>query len=61
VRPDFVIEVRGDVLEEEDGPMLKHGLQGMHEQRIQLPAQARHRPDRGLLERRHRRFLDLAR
>ena len=59
VRPDFVIEVRRDVLTEEDGPMLKHGLQGMHEQRIQLPAQARHKPDQALLERRHRRFVEL--
>jgi putative restriction endonuclease len=59
VRPDYVIEVRSDVLNEEDGPMIKHGLQGMHEQRIQLPTRPRHQPDQGLLERRHRRFLEL--
>ena len=59
VRPDFVIEVRRDVLDENDGPMLKHGLQGMHEQRIQLPAHAKHRPDPKLLDRRHERFLEL--
>lgn len=28
VRPDFVVEVRVDILREEDGPMLRHGLQG---------------------------------
>jgi putative restriction endonuclease len=59
VRPDFVIEVRRDVLTEEDGPMLKHGLQGMHDQQIQVPKQAKHRPDQEFLERRHRRFLEL--
>ena len=30
VRPDLVIEVRPDVLEEEDGPMLIHGIQQFH-------------------------------
>src|SRR5262249_23227676 len=30
VRPDYVVEVRVDVLNEIDGPMLKHGLQGFH-------------------------------
>jgi hypothetical protein len=27
IRPDLVVEVRRDVLEETDGPMLKYGLQ----------------------------------
>lgn len=60
VRPDYVIEVRRDVLEEEDGPMLRHGLQGMHGQRIQLPGRMAARPDRELLDQRHRRFLELS-
>jgi putative restriction endonuclease len=60
VRPDYVIEVRRDVLEETDGPMLKHGLQGMHAQRIQLPGRSQLRPNRELLERRHLRFLELS-
>lgn len=34
VRPDFVIEVRPDLLEEEDGPTLKHAIQGLHGQEI---------------------------
>lgn len=37
VRPDYVIEVREDILEEEDGPMLLHGIQGLHQKRILLP------------------------
>jgi putative restriction endonuclease len=28
IRPDFVVEVRLDILREKDGPMLQHGLQG---------------------------------
>ena len=34
VRPDYIIRVRADVLEEVDGPMLRHGLQGLQGQRI---------------------------
>ena len=30
VNPDYRVEVRVDVLEEIDGPMLEHGLQGFH-------------------------------
>ena len=28
IRPDLVIEVRRDIMDEADGPMLRHGLQG---------------------------------
>src|SRR5262249_10772873 len=34
VRPDLVVEVRKDVLEEIDGPMLQHGLKECHEKRL---------------------------
>lgn len=61
VRPDYTIEIRRDVLNETDGPMLRHGLQGMHGQRIQLPVSMALRPSLELLEQRHRRFLELAR
>lgn len=59
VRPDYVIEVRGDVLRETDGPMLKHGLQGLHLLHIELPSRAALRPARELLDRRHARFVEL--
>jgi hypothetical protein len=42
--------------EETDGPMLRHGLQGVHNQRIWTPRSAELRPDRDLLERRYERF-----
>lgn len=60
VRPDYTIEIRRDVLQESDGPMLKHGLQGMHGQPMQLPTRIVLRPSPALLEQRHRRFLKLA-
>jgi putative restriction endonuclease len=60
VRPDYIIEVRKDVLDETDGPMLKHGLQGMHGQHIQLPGRLAQQPNPELLDRRHRRFLEIA-
>ena len=56
VRPDYIIEVRRDVLEEEDGPMLLHGLKGLHEQRIILPRSRELYPDPERLDRRFRRF-----
>ena len=36
VSPDYVIYVREDILEEEDGPMLQHGLQELNEGRLQI-------------------------
>jgi putative restriction endonuclease len=56
VRPDAVIEIRPDVLEEADGPMLRHGLQEHHGQLLHLPRSRRERPDRDRLELRYERF-----
>jgi len=57
IRPDFVIQVRGDVLREEDGPMLLHGLQDLHEKRIILPRSRVHYPSHEKLETRYEEFL----
>jgi putative restriction endonuclease len=56
VRPDFKIEVRADILKEEDGPTLMHGIQGLHGSRIVLPRRAALQPGRELLERRYEKF-----
>jgi len=56
VRPDYTIEVRADVLDETDGPMLIHVLQGFHNQAIGLPRLDRHRPDRDRLAARYEKF-----
>lgn len=50
IRPDdFRIVVRQDILAEEDGPMLLHGLQGLYGQVIQRPRNPELRPDPELL------------
>lgn len=56
VTPKGVIHVRADLLEEKDGPMLRHGLQGLHEQRIHRPRRTADRPDPDRLELRYQRF-----
>ncbi|TAN32186.1 HNH endonuclease [bacterium] len=56
VRPDLKIEVRGDVLREVDGPMLKVGLQGFDGQVITVPRQKVLRPNTDFLAERYERF-----
>jgi putative restriction endonuclease len=56
IRPDYVAEVRTDVLAEIDGPMLRHGIQAIHGRRIRVPRPDRHRPDPSGLEVRYERF-----
>ncbi|MGI6303096.1 MAG: HNH endonuclease [Verrucomicrobiota bacterium] len=59
IRPDYIVEVRMDLLREKDGPMLLHGLQGMHHRPIELPRSLKLHPDRNLLERRYQRFREV--
>lgn len=56
VDPDYRVHVREDVLEEHDGPMLKHGLQEMAGLRLHVPMVERLRPERKYLEERFGRF-----
>ena len=56
VRPDFVVEVRSDVLLEVDGPMLKHGIQDVHGWRLELPRRPADRPDSDHLAQRYAEF-----
>lgn len=58
IRPDLVIEVRRDVLEESDGPMLRHGLQGVDHQRLIVPRRPDLRPDPEFLEERYELFRE---
>jgi putative restriction endonuclease len=57
VRPDYVVQVRQDVLDETDGPVLTHALQELHGARIHVPYSIAVRPDSQLLEERYARFL----
>lgn len=58
IRPDLTLHIRDDVLAEVDGPMLRHGLQDMHNQSLLvLPRRVAARPDPARLERRYADFL----
>lgn len=57
VRPDLVVEIRRDLLDEVDGPMLKYGLQERHGQRLMsVPTARNEQPDPELLEASYERF-----
>ena len=56
IRPDNIVEIRLDILEEIDGPMLKHGLQEMHGREILIPRRVNDRPDKDALEQRYAQF-----
>jgi len=56
ITPDYEVEVRADILEEEDGPMLRWGLQEMHGKRLLLPGRKEERPDRDLLDKRYQLY-----
>ena len=57
IRPDLVVEVRRDVLEEVDGPMLRHGLQGFEGGRLLvLPSRRADRPNEIFLAERYEAF-----
>ena len=56
LRPDYVLEVRPDILKEGDGPTLRYAIQGLHGVRIQLPTRAEHHPDPELLKQRYELF-----
>jgi putative restriction endonuclease len=56
VTPDYQIEVRSDVLVEEDGPMLLHGLQGFHGAILRTPRSDVLKPNRDFLAERYELF-----
>lgn len=56
VTPDYIIHVREDILEEEDGPVLQHGLKGLHRTKIILPVSKDKYPNKDALDWRYSRF-----
>ena len=56
IRPDYVIEVKKEVLKEKDGPILLHGLQNLHQTKMILPRSKEHHPDPKRLEARYAEF-----
>ncbi len=59
VRPDSVIELRQDLLEEVDGPMLRHGLQDLHGRPLMVvPRSEADRPRAQFLSERYQLFRE---
>lgn len=59
ITPKYEVKINDEVLNEVDGPMLRHGLQEFHgKQLMVLPERRAERPDRLLLEKRYQAFLD---
>jgi len=57
IRPDRVVEIRAEILEEVDGPMLRFGLQSLHGAPLMhVPRKPDDRPDPERLELRYEEF-----
>ncbi len=57
VRPDLTVQVASRLIDEIDGPMLRHGLQGMADARLEIPRERAARPDPDRLRVRYETFL----
>lgn len=57
ISPDLDVVINVHLLEEHDGPMLRHGIQEMHGKRIRTPRKKKDWPDKERLEVRFREFL----
>jgi putative restriction endonuclease len=57
ISPDLIVRINQRLLDEVDGPMLKHGLQEMHGSTISVPRNQAEKPDPERLERRYEVFL----
>ncbi len=56
ISPDYIVEIRDDILEEHNGPMLEHLIKDFHKSRIVLPKDKESWPDKEFLEIRYQRF-----
>jgi len=56
VTPDYIIRVRNDILEEEDGPVLQHGLKGLNYSSLILPTSQTLWPNQDALAWRYEKF-----
>lgn len=56
IRPDLTVEISHSVLEEIDGPMLIHGLQGFHGSKLIVPRNQKLRPNTEFLAERYELF-----
>lgn len=56
ISPDYTIRIREDILQEIDGPILKHGIQEFDNRKINLPGRKQDYPDKERLDWRFERF-----
>lgn len=58
ITPDLIVEIRKDLLDQIDGPMLEHGLKKRHGKKLMvIPSDQGERPDSELLKLSYDRFL----
>lgn len=60
ISPVYIIQVRQDILHEEDGPILKHGLQRLEGLKIQFPSDSKQWPSKDALAWKFERFKRVA-
>lgn len=59
ITPGYEVRINDEVLAEVDGPMLRHGIQEFHGQKLMvLPERRNQRPDRQLLDARYQSFVN---
>jgi putative restriction endonuclease len=56
ITPDYEVRIDNELLDEVDGPMLRHGLQEMHRRPLRLPRRPADYPDRDALALRYQEF-----
>ena len=56
ITPEYEVRIDGDLLNEIDGPMLRHGLQDMHGRPLTLPKKSSEQPSREALAARFAEF-----
>ncbi|WP_328397751.1 HNH endonuclease [Nocardia sp. NBC_00416] len=56
ISPDYEVRINEDLLEEKDGPMLKHGLQEMHGRELSVPLKNSEKPAKERLAERYEDF-----
>ena len=57
ISPEYKNHIRNDILEEIDGPMLKHGIQEMHNTKLIIPRSKASQPSKDGLAERYDKFL----
>lgn len=56
ITPDYVVQIRKDILEEEDGPVLQYGLKALHNIKLTLPQREEQWPSPNALDYRYQKF-----